>query len=240
LGTACREAGNESGGGHGKKHRGARPSGEDLIRDVTGRLEESIVFGRLHPRERLIEEDLAQQLGVKRHVVRQALVELEHLGLVERVRNRGAVVKLYEAKEVEDINAVRELIEGHAASLIPLPLPQEGLARLRALQKRHADAIDTEHRREVFRANIAFHEVLFAYCGNAALIETIKTFAQKSHAYRSIFVNDRDYLLWAARAHLEMVEAIESSDRERLVRLCREHLAPAKNRYIETCRSRFA
>ncbi|WP_299360463.1 GntR family transcriptional regulator [uncultured Paracoccus sp.] len=214
-------------------------SGDDLIQDLTRRLEESIVFGRLQPRERLIEEDLAQQFGVKRHVVRQALVGLEHLGLVERVRNRGAVVKLYEIREVEDINAVRELLEGHAASLIPLPLPEQDLARLRTLQQRHADAIDSGHRREVFRANILFHEALFAHCGNAALIEAIKTFAQKSHAYRSIFVNDRAYLLWAAGAHREMIEAIESSDRERLVRLCRDHLAPAKDRYIETLRARF-
>ena len=217
-----------------------RPSGGDLVQGVAARLEEAIVFGRLHPRERLIEEELAQELGVKRHVVRQALADLEHLGLVERVRNRGAVVKLYEAQEVEDINAVRELLEGHAASLIALPLPDASLARLGSLQREHAGAVEASDRRRVFRANIAFHDALFAHCGNAALIEAIGTYAQKSHAYRSIFVGDRDYLRWAAGAHLEMVEAIARGDRARLVRLCREHLAPAKDRYIATWRSRFA
>lgn len=214
-------------------------SGDDLVQDITARLEESIVFGRLHPRERLIEEDLAQHFAIKRHVVRQALVELERLGLVARMRNRGAVVKLYEAKEVEDINALRELLEGQAAALIPLPLPAEALTRLRDLQQRHAAAIEACDRREVFRANIDFHHALFSQCGNAAMIEAIAIFGQKSHAYRSILVNDRDYLRWAAGAHLEMVEAIEAGDRDRLVRLCRAHLAPAKNHYIATWRSRF-
>ena len=221
-------------------HEPPRLSGDELVRDVTTRLEEGIVFGRLHPRERLMEEELAHRFGAKRHVIRQALQELERLGLVERVRNRGAVVKLYEAQEVEDIHAVRVLLEGQAASLIPLPLPEEALARLRVLQRLHADATEQGERREVFRANIEFHQALFSHCGNRALIEAITLFGQKSHAYRSIFVNDRDYLRWAAADHLSMIEAVEKGDRDRLVELCRAHLAPAKDHYIATWRSRFA
>lgn len=222
-------------GGDGRGPRG----GDALVDEVAARLEEDIVFGRFHPRERLVEEELTRQLGVKRHVVRRVLIEMERLGLVERIRNRGAVVRFYQAKEVEDINAVRELIESHAAALIPLPLKPEAVEELRRLQKEHADAAEAGDRRGVFRRNIKFHEALFAHCGNSALIEAIKSFAQKSHAYRSIFVNDAEYVRWAARAHLEMVRAIESADRETLVRLCREHLAPAKNHYIETWRSRM-
>jgi DNA-binding GntR family transcriptional regulator len=217
----------------------AGASSEELASTVAAMLEEEIVLGRLHPRERMIEEDLARRFAVKRHIVRQALLELEHLGLVERVRNRGSVVKLYEAREVEEINAVRELLEGHAASLIPLPLPGAALAELRELQRAHAEAVEAGDGRRVFRANIAFHKALFAHCGNGALIETIALFGQKSHAYRSIFVNDIVYLRWAAAAHFEMIAAIEAADRDRLVQLCIEHLAPAKNYYIATWRSRF-
>ena len=221
-------------------HGGPKLSSDELARDITTRLEEGIVFGHLNPRERLMEEELAERYGTKRHVIRQALQELERLGLVERARNRGAVVKLYEAQEVEDIHAVRVLLEGHAASLIPLPLPEAAIARLRALQRRHAEATEQGDRREVFRANIEFHRALFDHCGNRALIEAITLFGQKSHAYRSIFVNDRDYLRWAAADHLSMIEAVEKGDRDRLVELCRAHLVPAKDHYIVTWRSRFA
>ncbi|HDZ74317.1 MAG TPA: GntR family transcriptional regulator [Aurantimonas coralicida] len=216
-----------------------RLNGEDISMEIAAALEEEIVFGRLHPRERLIEEELASRFEAKRHIVRQALVELERLGLVERVRNRGAVVRLYSAEEVEDINAVRELLEAHAASLIPLPLSSGAIAVLAAIQERHARAIQESDRRGVFRTNIEFHKILFAHCGNAALIEAINSFAQKSHAYRSIFVNDAGYLHWAADAHLAMIDALKRGDRDELVSLCRSHLAPAKNRYIEMFRSRF-
>lgn len=217
-----------------------RRSGEDISAEIVARLEEDIVFGRLHPRERLVEEDIALRFAAKRHLVRQAIAELERLGLVERYRNRGAVVRLYDAKEVEDINSVRELIEGHAASLIPLPLPAQAIAELEAIQGAHHAAILSGDGRRVFRENIAFHRKLFGHCDNEALIEAINVFAQKSHAYRHIFLNDKPYLLWAAEDHARMVAAVRGGDRTALVDLCRNHLAPAKNYYVKTYRSRFA
>lgn len=217
-----------------------RRSGEDIAQEIVVRLEEEIVFGRLHPRERLVEEEIALRFGAKRHLVRQAIAELERLGLVERYRNRGAVVRLYDSKEVEDINSVRELVEAHAASLIPLPLADDAVAELDTIQKEHQAAILSGDARAVFRANIDFHRTLFAHCGNDALIEAINNFAQKSHAYRHIFVNDRSYLTWAAEDHAKIVAAVRACDRASLVELCRNHLAPAKNYYVETYRSRFS
>ena len=82
-----------------------RMSGDEQTALIVAKLEEDIVFGRLQPRERLIEEELAARFDAKRHVVRSAIVELQRLGLVERMANRGAVVRLYAATEVEEISA---------------------------------------------------------------------------------------------------------------------------------------
>src|SRR3546814_9723107 len=60
-----------------------------------------IVLGWLQPRERLIEEDLAARFEVKRHIVREAIFELERIGLVERIPHKGAVVRMLQATEVE-------------------------------------------------------------------------------------------------------------------------------------------
>lgn len=207
---------------------------------VVTALEEDIVLGRLQPRERLIEEELAERFAVKRHLIRQAIAGLERLGLIEHVRHRGAVVRLYTAQEVEDINAVRDLLEGHAASLVALPAPDADLAALSAIAERHLAAITAGRHRETFRSNLEFHSRLFRLCGNCALVAAIEMHAQKSHAYRSILVNDQSYQEWAADAHLAMIEAMRRGDREALVRLCREHLTPAKNRYIEVWNSRYS
>src|SRR4029077_14496599 len=83
------------------------------------RLEEEIVLGRRHPRERLIEQDLCEQFGTHRGDVRLALFELEKKGLIERIRNRGAIVRDLTPKEVPEIYAVREDLEAMAARILP-------------------------------------------------------------------------------------------------------------------------
>lgn len=217
----------------------AGKNAEEVVRSITQLLEEEIVFCQLQPRQRLVEDEIAERFGIKRYLARQAIIELERLGLVERIRNRGAMVRLYSPREVNDIHAVRELLEVKAAELIPFPLDANALAELEALQARHAEGIVERDKRKVFYANIAFHRELFRHCANEALIEAIEIFAQKSHAYRSIFTSELEALQWAADEHRAMVEACRAGDRERLVTLCRDHLTPAKNRYIATWQSRF-
>ena len=65
----------------------------DPLEHVVAALQEDIVLGRLAPGARLVEEDLADRLKTKRHIVRQAFVELERFGLIDRRRNRGALVR---------------------------------------------------------------------------------------------------------------------------------------------------
>ena len=72
------------------------------------RLREAIVTGRFQPSERLIEVEVARELGVGRSAVRTALARLEHEGLVEHERHRGARVRLVGAQEVA--GAVRGLL----------------------------------------------------------------------------------------------------------------------------------
>ncbi|MGX5733340.1 GntR family transcriptional regulator [Bosea thiooxidans] len=211
----------------------------DRVRGIAATLEEEIVLGWLMPRERLVEEDLAERLKVKRHVVREALAELERVGLVERVPNRGAFVKLLEPTEVRQIYSVREALETLAAEQIPLPAPGELLSQLQQIQDAHSAAVAWGDARAAFRANMAFHEALFAACGNRHLVELIQAMAQKVHGARSITAASADHLALARDEHLGMIEAIRAGDRKRLVALCRQHLGPSRDAYIAAVKPRF-
>jgi len=68
-------------------------SPEPTVADVLQVLEEDIIFGRLAPRERLVEDQLMQRFGAKRHVVRQAIAGLERMQIVSRELNKGARVR---------------------------------------------------------------------------------------------------------------------------------------------------
>ena len=82
---------------------------------IARQLEEDIVIGRLHPRERLVEDDLMARFEVKRHVVREALATLDRMGLVERRRNVGALVRFFSSQQVQELYALRSLLEVEAA-----------------------------------------------------------------------------------------------------------------------------
>ena len=211
----------------------------ERVRNVAAMLEEEIVLGWLLPRERLVEEELAVRLAVKRHVVREALAELERVGLVERVPNRGAFVKLLDPVEVRQIYLVREALETLAAEQIPLSAPDGLLSQLEDIQAVHSAAVASGDARAAFRANMAFHEALFAACGNPHLVELIQTMAQKVHGARSITAASAEHLTLARAEHLGMIEAIRAGDRKRLVALCRQHLGPSRDAYIAAVEPRF-
>src|SRR5688572_18239602 len=78
-------------------------------------LEEDIIFGRLAPGTRLTEDALLSRFAVTRHFARQALVQLEAMGIVSRERNKGATVRSLSPREVREIYEVRELLQRQAA-----------------------------------------------------------------------------------------------------------------------------
>ena len=200
---------------------------------IVERLEEDIVFGRLRPRERLVEEDLAARFGVKRHGIREALAQLERMGVVVRRRGKGARVLDFAPGEIEHLFAVRELLESQAARLMPLPAAAAVLERLSDLHANHSRAVAAGDLHTVFRANIEFHEVLFAACGNPYLAQAIDAFAQKSHAVRFYSAAAPDLLARARDEHGHMIEALRDGDREKLVALSVAHLQPARQAYMD-------
>ena len=210
-----------------------------LARVVATRLEEEIVLGRRHPRERLIEQDLCERFGTHRGDVRLALFELEKKGLIERIRNRGAMVRDLTPREVTEIYAVREEMEVMAARILPFPVAAADLARIEALQKKHGAAVDAGDMLGVFYANLHFHQALFGLCGNTCLIETIEQLAQKVYGIRSYANASPQVLERMRRDHLDMIKALRASRREDLIALTRRHLKPQPEAYIRAYERRF-
>ena len=213
---------------------------EQAIADriATG-LEEDIVLGRRHPRERLVEQDLCDRFKTHRGDVRLALFELEKKGIVQRIPNRGAMVRDLTPHEVMEIYAVREEVEVMAARILPFPVAASDLAKLDDLQKKHSAAIDAEDMLTVFYTNLHFHQALFGLCGNACLIETIKQLEQKVYGIRFYANAFPEALDRARRDHIEMVEALRASRRDDLIELTRRHLKPSPQAYIRAYERRF-
>lgn len=175
----------------------------------------------------------------KRHVVRQALSELDRMGLVERPPNRSVAVKDLKPVEVEEIYAMRTLLETAAANQMPLPLDPALLEQLVDAQTRHDGAAARRDVRALFRINIEFHRLLFSQCGNAHLADTIDLFGKKAHAVRSLSITRPEQIKSAGDEHWQLIDALKAGDRPRLVSLLVAHISVAKNAYIDAYHARF-
>jgi DNA-binding GntR family transcriptional regulator len=206
---------------------------------IAKRIEEDIVLGRRQPKERLVEQDLCEAFDTHRGDVRLALFELEKKGLVERIPNRGALVRGLTPLEVMEIYAVREELEVMAVRAIRFPVVPKDIDRLVQLQRQHSAAVAAGDLLTVFYSNLRFHQVLFGLCGNACLIETIELLAQKVYGIRSYAHAFPQSLEQARRDHLEMIKALRASRRDDLVALTRRHLKPSPEAYIRAYERRF-
>jgi DNA-binding GntR family transcriptional regulator len=217
----------------------ASPAREPAATIIAKRIEEDIVLGRRQPRERLIEQDLCDLFQTHRGDVRLALFELEKMGLVERIPNRGALVRGLTPLEVREIYAVREELEVMAVRIIPFPVGIRDIETLEELQREHSAAIAAGDLLTVFYSNLRFHQVLFGLCGNACLIETIDLLAQKVYGIRSYANAFPESLDRARQDHLDMITALRGSRRDDLIVLSRGHLKPSPEAYIKDYERRF-
>ena len=218
------------------KSRPREPAIADLIATS---LEEDIVLGRRHPRERLIEQDLCEQFNTHRADVRLALFELEKKGIIQRIPNRGAIVRDLTPKEVIEIYAVREELEVMAVRILPFPVDRSDIDKLDDIQRKHSAAIDDGDLLTVFYSNLNFHRTLFELCGNTCLIETIEQLGQKVYGIRSYANAFPDALDRARRDHVAMIAALRTSNRDDLIGLTRRHLEPSPDAYIRAYQRRF-
>ena len=206
---------------------------------IATRLEEDIVLGRRHPRERLIEQDLCEQFNTHRADVRLAFFELEKKGIIQRIPNRGAIVRDLTPKEVTQIYAVREELEVMAVRILSFPVAARDIDKLDDIQRQHSAGIDSGNLLTVFYSNLYFHRSLYELCGNACLSETIEHLAQKVYGIRSYANAFPDSLDRARRDHVEMIDALRTSNRKQLIALTRRHLAPSPEAYIRAYQRRF-
>ena len=196
-------------------------------------LEEDIIFGQLAPGTRLVEDVLLARFPVSRHTIRQALYQLEKLGIVTRERNKGATVRRLAPEEVRQIYEVRELLQRQAALMIPLPASEALIAELMAIHSVYSAHVDANHLRGIHEANDRFHLTMFSACGNDYLVSSIEQYMRLSLPVRANSLADRDKLEVSRQHHRFMIEAMKRRDNWVLAQLCVDHLQPSKVFYLQ-------
>lgn len=199
----------------------------DAVRDA-------IYSGRLRPGDTLLELQLARDFQVSQTPVREALFQLERLGLVRRVPNKGTFVSHLTLEEVDERLQVRSHLEVMAAQHAALRLQPEDVTTL----ERHVEEISAAILRndyfESFKADLEFHRCVWNVAGNKTLYSVLDQIAAPMFAFLSIIRSSRlDNLKRVMHSHQEIVQALIGGDSDSIRNVIQLHFKDSYDFFID-------
>jgi DNA-binding GntR family transcriptional regulator len=198
----------------------ARPQ---LVRnEVYEHLKLEILNGTLKPGVKLAEIPLSERLGVSRTPVREAVQRLAQDGLVLIEANKGAKVRGISLAEIEEIYAVREVLDGLAAKLAAKHRSHKDLRAMQNALQKLEQASRTAYTEQV-SADLEFHNAIASASGNSTLETTLKSLAQ-SVARVKLLTRETNQNQSTYNAHHAILSAIENKDDSLAEKNAREHV----------------
>lgn len=181
-----------------------------LVRD---QLLGQIMSGVLEPGQALREPDLVEQMKVSRVPVREALRELESMGLVVSRKHSGVYIRELSESEVADLYAFRSLLDSHAGQQVArLPAPQRRalVVQLEACTTAMDDAIAREDAQAYYRANLEFHWLFIEHAGNREIAKAYREVIQKLHLARLKNLSTPAHRQQSNDEHKQIIRALRS------------------------------
>ena len=205
---------------------------ESLADQVFAKLENDIVVGVYARGEIITELKLAEQLGVSRTPIREALRRLEQERLIEDI-GKGSVVRGISSDDVMDIMDIRIRVEPLAAYHAANNRTPEALSELKhilELQEFFATKHDAEY---MGKEDEDFHDAICRLCGRSVITDTLRPLHRKTRQYRKISVEDHKRQPHSVSEHWAICEAIAAGNADLAAELTGKHIEKAKMNMIE-------
>ena len=202
------------------------------LRDIVFKtLREAIITGELKSGERLMEIKLANEMGVSRTPVREAIKKLEQEGLVYLTARKGAVVAPINSKDLKDVMAVRKVLESLACQLACSNTTEEDLAELDQMNDSIRKAIDAEDDEKIARLDTAFHDQICELSGNTQLVNILKYLKEHVFRYRLEYISSLKNKNLIVEEHEKIIQDMYNKN-EKAVRRDIEHHIEMQEKYI--------
>jgi len=198
-------------------------------------LKSNILSGHFQPGHRLIEENLAEELGVSRTPVREAFHKLELEGLITPLGTRGFIVPKDSKGEMEELFEIRSILEGYALRIITEVVSDETLEKLSDLVEKADQAFTEKDLDGIFTYNTQFHDLL-----NAQVFYKPRLYGMivNTRKYALRYRKDTlQYLNGARRTidgHRRIILALKLKDPDLCEQVMRKHIQEAREDALKT------
>lgn len=198
-----------------------------LSRRIVDQLKRVIIAGELRPGDRVLETDLAEQLGVSRGPVREAFRQLEQEGLLVSYPHRGTFVATVPDDEIDEVYALRAHLEAYAARRVVLEHREEAVEVLSELVDLMLDAARAGDLPTLADLDLQFHDTVLTFSGYQGLHRIWRSMdgLVRARTYATLALPDRAELIeHTASSHRPIVEAIRSGDPDAVERAVSHHI----------------
>ncbi len=172
---------------------------------------------------RLDERRLAQDFGISRTPVREAMAQLEREGFVRSVPRRGVYVVRKTKREVIELITAWAALESMAARLITENAGNDDIASLRRMFATFENGEVRAHLDEYSEVNIEFHQAIIRMSRNGMLINLAENLFTHMRMIRRKTIGEKDRADRSIRDHMHIIEALEARDTVRAETLVRDH-----------------
>ncbi|SHM20176.1 transcriptional regulator, GntR family [Caldanaerovirga acetigignens] len=199
-------------------------------------LRQAIISGDLKPGERLMEVQLAEEMGVSRTPVREAIRKLELEGLVVMIPRKGAYVAGLSLKDAADVFEIRQALEGLAAALAAERITEEEIESLEKILVEINEAAEKEDVDMVIKKDAEFHQILFKATRNDRLVQIINNLKEQIDRFRVQSFTNKARIKSLMEEHKKIVEAITERNVELAKKLAEEHIEKVENNVMNILR----
>lgn len=199
--------------------------------NLTEYLIEAIVTGDIQSGAKISEPELAKRFGVSRGPLREAIMRVEGLGLIERIPHVGARVITFSQDHLSELYAVRESLEGMAARLAARNINDEELVALKELLSTHSQHIDQVEGKSYFQqqGDFDFHYRIIKASRNTKLISLLcDELYHLLRMYRAQSPRSHSRPEKALEEHKFILQAIQNRDEELAEILMRRHISGSR------------
>ena len=211
---------------------------QPLRETVCETLREAIRKGILEPGERLMEVQLAEELGISRTPVREAIRKLEQEGYVIMMPRRGTYVSSVSVSDIKEIFEIRSALESLSTGLAARRIEPDELEKLRALLAEIEGHIKSRDMDKIVEADIEFHGLLYRVSRNERLVAIIGNLKEQLARFRTLSMSYPGRLQETLEEHRAMVEAIAAGDVEAARDAADRHMERAEETLLKAMRGK--
>lgn len=209
----------------------------DMVFDV---LMNAIMSGQLSPGERLLEVQLAEEMGVSRTPVREAIRRLELEGFVVMLPRKGAYVAGLSIDDVENVYEIRTALETLAVRLAAQRMVDEDYRRLDELVERMQATWQEGDVDAWVKLDANFHELLYRFSRNDRLVQLMSNVMEQISRYRILSLANVEVRHNSLAEHQEVISALRLRDSEEAAAAAARHIENTKLSLVKMLENKFA